>query len=53
MMMAYAKVALERKKGKSKTLFIAKLKFVIYLLRLDGRGIDKPEGRGCETLTGF
>jgi hypothetical protein len=52
-MMAYAKVALEGKEGESKTLFITKLKFFIYLLRLDGRGIDKPEGRGCETLAGF
>lgn len=46
MMIAYAKVALEGKESHSKTLFIAKEKFVIDLLRLYGCGIDEPEGRG-------
>ena len=53
MMIAYAKEAMERKEGQSKTLFIAKEKFVIDLLRLDGGGIDEPEERGCENWVGF
>jgi hypothetical protein len=50
MMRAYAKVALKGKESHSKTLFIAKEKFVIDLLRLYGCGIDEPgrEGGGRE-----
>jgi len=53
MMIAYAKVALEGKEGQSKALFFGKEKFVIDLLRLNGRGIDEPEERGCGTWMGF
>jgi hypothetical protein len=48
MIIAYAKVALKGEKGKPVALFLAKLKFLVNLLRLHGCRIDKPKERGDE-----
>jgi hypothetical protein len=50
---AYAKVALKGKESKPITLFLAKEKLVINLLRLHGCRIDEPEGRVYEAWFKF
>ncbi len=53
MIIAYAKVALKGKEGKTIALFLAEEKFVVNLLGLHGCRIDEPEGRGYEARVKF